>query len=90
MDEWNALEEAIREQRWRDAAGAARAFQEAWGDAKSAVLWFATDEVETKMNRIDTAMSALTSLLEHDPVDEIAVQAAKAEALAVLPPWERP
>lgn len=90
MDEWFALDNAIREQRWKDAARAAQSLLDAWSDAKSAVLWFATDEVEEKLGRIDAAISALRSLLEHEPVDEVAVHAAKAEVRALLPPLEGP
>ena len=90
MDEWFALEDAIREQRWEAAGRAARALLDAWCDAKSAVLWFATDEVEAELRRVDAAISALHSLLEREPVDEVAVQAAKAELRALLPPLESP
>ena len=90
MDEWNALEEAIQQQRWKDAAGQARAFLVAWKEAKPSVMWFAPEDAEMYMDSVDEALASLVSLLENDPVDEVAVQAVKMKMRALLPPEQSP
>ena len=90
MDEWNALEHAILQQRWEDAARLARAFLAAWKEAKPSVMWFAPEDAETYMNSVDATLADLVSLLESDPVDEVAVHAAKAKMRALLPPEQSP
>ena len=90
MDEWNALEEAIQQQRWTDAAGLARAFLAAWKEAKPSVMWFAPEDAETYMSSVDATLADLASLLEQDPVDQVAVHAAKAKMRALLPPVKNP
>ena len=86
MDEWEALEDAIQEGRWPEALEQARALQDAWNDAKSAVLLFATMDVEAHVNSLDAALSSLVAHLERNPVDVDAVEAAKTLVRAFLPP----
>lgn len=88
MDEWNLLDEAIRERRWEDAAGTVRAFLAAWNEAKPLVLWFALEEAEVYIESVGAELSSLASLLENDPVDEVAVHRAKAKVQRLLPPQE--
>jgi hypothetical protein len=85
MEEWNSIEDAVREQRWKDAATLARAFLTAWKDSKSSVLWFATERAESYMDEVDAALSVLVSALEHDPVDAVSVQSAKSRVHTMLP-----
>ena len=86
MDEWEALEHAIQQGSWIEALQQAKALQGAWGDAKSAVLMFATVEVEAQMEGLDAALSSLVSLLGERQVDVEAVEAAKVAVRAFFPP----
>lgn len=90
MDEWNALEDTILQRRWKGAAVLARAFLAAWKEAKPSVMWFAPEDAETCMNSVDVALADLVFLLESDPVDEVAVQAAKSRMRALLPLEQSP
>lgn len=88
MDEWNALEDAIGQRSWLEAAGKARALLDAWHEAKSAILWFASVEVEEGMKNFEAALSSLVALLGSAPVDVEAVKVAMEQVRAFLPPDE--
>ena len=79
MDEWEALEEAMRQGHWSEAAAGARALLDAWHEVKRALLWFVSEEVEREAERFESALSTLVALLEHQPVDASAVQAVREQ-----------
>jgi len=88
MDEWEALEDAIQQENWLEAARRAQALLDAWGEAKSAVLWFASDEMEAGATRFEGALSTLVALLGCRMVDAKAVDGVRAQVRAFLLPEE--
>ena len=79
MDEWEALEEAMRQEQWSEAAAGARALLDAWQEVKRALLWFVNEEVEREAERFESALSTLVALLEREPVDAQAVDAVREQ-----------
>lgn len=90
MDEWNALEDAIRRKSWPEASGKARAFLDAWNESRHAVLLFASEEVEAGATRFEGVLSKLVALLECQPVDADAVEDVKVQVRAFFSPEESP
>ena len=82
MDTWEALEELMDEERWPEAAAGVRELLDAWRGMKGALLWFASDEVDALAERFEQAASDLARLLEHEPVDAQAVDAARQQVRA--------
>ena len=79
MDEWEALEEAMRQGHWSEAAAGARALLDAWHEVKRALLWFVNEEVEREAERFESALSTLVDLLEREPVDAQAAHAVREQ-----------
>ena len=82
MDTWEALEELMDEGRWSDAAAGVRELLDAWRGMKAALLWFASDEVDAEAERFEQAALELARLLELEPVDAQAVDAARQQVRA--------
>ena len=79
MDEWEALEEAMRQEQWSEAAAGARVLLDAWQEVKRALLWFVNEEVEREAERFESALSTLVALLEREPVDAQAIDAVREQ-----------
>ena len=82
MDAWKTLEEMMDEGRWSDAAAGVRELLDAWRGMKAALLWFASDEVDAEAERFEQAALELARLLELEPVDAQAVDAARQQVRA--------